>query len=136
MLTVCRSAYTGEMITVNNTLEATAFGSTDNINVLDIICDDIGDGDGVSKLELTLEVCRKLDKLAFRGGPCLFEMAHKRRAGVYLLDFVIGKLYSGIAIFFYCTQLRDNTRTSLDDGAWNIFSISTENGSQSDFLSN
>ena len=24
MLTVCRSAYTGEMITVNNTLEATA----------------------------------------------------------------------------------------------------------------
>lgn len=48
-------------------------------------------------------------------------MAHKRRAGVYLLDFVIGKLYSGIAIFFYCTQLRDNTRTSLDDGAWNIF---------------
>ena len=124
------------MMTVNNTLEATTFRSTDNINVLDILCYDVCDGDGVSKLELTLEVCRKFDKLALRGGSCLFEMAHKRRAGVYLFDFVIGKLYSGIAIFFYCTQLRDNTRTSLDNGAWNIFSISTENGSHSDFLSN
>ena len=136
MLTVGRSADTGEMMTVNNTLEATTFRSTDNINVLHVVSDNVGHGDGVSKLELTLEVCREFDKLALRGGPCLFEMAHKRRAGVYLFHFVIGKLYSGIAIFFYCTQLRDNTRTSLDDGAWNIFSISTENGSHSDFLSN
>ena len=136
MLTVGRTADTGEVITVNNTLEATTFRSTDNINVLNIIFNDVSDGDGVSKLEITLEISLKLNELALRGGPCLLEMAHKRRAGVYLLDFVIGKLYSGIAIFFYCTQLRDNTRTSLDDGAWNIFSISTENGSHSDFLSN
>ncbi len=69
VLTVGRSADTGEMITVNNTLEATAFGSTDNINVLHIICNDIGDGDGVSKLELTLEVSLKLNKLALRVVP-------------------------------------------------------------------
>ena len=55
---------------------------------------------------------------------------------MFLGDFVIGKLDGGITIFFNRTQLRDNTRTSLDDGAWNIFSISTENGSHSDFLSN
>ena len=63
-------------------------------------------------------------------------MPQKRRAGVYLFYFVIGKLYGGITIFFNRTQLRDNTRTSLDDGAWNVLSISTENGSHSDFLSN
>ena len=53
-----------------------------------------------------------------------------------LTHFVIGKLYSGITIFFYCTDLRDYAWTSLNDGAWNIFSIGTENGSHSDFLSN
>ena len=50
--------------------------------------------------------------------------------------FVIGKLYSGITIFLYCTELRNNARTSLDNGAWKILSIGTENGSHSDFLSN
>ncbi len=63
MLTVGRSAYSGEVMAVNNTLKAATFGSTDNVNVLDIILDDVRHGDGVSKLELTLEVCRKLDSL-------------------------------------------------------------------------
>ena len=135
MLTVGRSADTGEVITVDNTLEAFTLGSTDNINELDI-GHDVTDGDGVSELELTLEISGKLDEFALGGGPCLFEMALEGLAGVYLLDFVIGKLHGLIAVLFNSTQLRDNTRTSLDDGAWNIFSISTENGSHSDFLSN
>jgi hypothetical protein len=135
VLTVSGSADTGEVITVDNTLETLTFGSTDNINVLDIV-HDVTDGDGVSELELTLEVRRKLDELTLGGGPCLFEVPFKGLAGVYLFDFVIGKLHGLIAIFLKSAQLRDNTRTSLDDGAWNIFSISTENGSHSDFLSN
>ena len=134
MLTVGRSADTGEMITVDNALEAPTFRSTDNIYELDVVQD--VHGDGVSKLELSIEVCREFDKLALRSSSCLFEMPQLRRAGVYLLDFVIGKLHGFIAILFNGAQLRDNTRTSLDDGAWNIFSISTENGSHSDFLSN
>ena len=135
MLTVGRSADTGEVITVDNALETFTFRSTDNINELDI-GHDVTDGDGVSELELTREVRRKLDELALGGGPCLFEVPLQGLAGVYLFDFVIGKLYSGVTVLFNCTQLRDNTRTSLDDGAWNIFPISTENGSHSDFLSN
>ena len=55
---------------------------------------------------------------------------------MFFCGFVIGKLHGGITIFFYRTDLRNNTRTSLNNGAWNIFSISTENGSHSDFLSN
>ena len=55
---------------------------------------------------------------------------------MFLFFLVIGKLYSGITIFLYCTELRNNARTSLDNGAWNILSLGTENGSHSDFLSN
>jgi hypothetical protein len=126
----------GEVVTMDDTLETFTFRSTDNIDELDIILDDVRDGDGVSELELSLEVGLEFDQLALGSSPCLFEVPLQGLAGVYLLDFVIGKLYSGITIFLYCTQLRDNTRTSLDDGAWNVLSISTENGSHSDFLSN
>ena len=38
-----------------------------------------------------------------------------------LTHFVIGKLYSGITIFLYCTDLRDYAWTSLNDGAWIFF---------------
>ena len=135
MLTVGLTTYSGESVTLNYALETFTPRSTDNIYELDVI-HDVLDRDGVSELDLSREVCRKFDKLALRSGSCLFEMPLKRRAGVYFLDFVIGKLYSGITIFFNCTDLRDNTRTSLDDSAWNVLSISTENGSHSDFLSN
>ena len=71
-----------------------------------------------------------------RSGSCLCEMPFERGAGMFFCGFVIGKLHGGITIFFYRTDLRNNTWTSLNNGAWNIFSISTENGSHSDFLSN
>lgn len=48
-------------------------------------------------------------------------MPFERGAGVFLCGFVIGELYGGITIFFYRTELRNNTRTSLNNGAWNIF---------------
>ena len=64
-----RSADTGEVITVDNALEAFALGSTDNINELDAVQD--VNSDGVSKLELTLKVRRKFDELTLGGGPCL-----------------------------------------------------------------
>ena len=136
MLAVCLSAYTGEMITVNNALETFTFRSTDYVNEINAILKDVLDCDYVAKLKFLCEVCLKFDKLALRCGSCLFEVARKSLAGVLFCNFVIGKLYSGITIFFYCTELRNNARTSLDNGAWNIFSISPENGSHSDFFSN
>ena len=63
-------------------------------------------------------------------------MSLKGLAGMFFFDFVIGKLYSGITIFFNCTDLRNNTWTSLNNSAWKIFSLGTENGSHSDFFSN
>ena len=63
-------------------------------------------------------------------------MALQSLAGLLLFFLVIGKLNSGVTIGFDRANLRDNTRTSFNDGAWNILSISTEDGNHSDFLSN
>ena len=130
------SADTGETITVNNALETLTFRSTDNVDELDTLVEDVLNSHDVAKLELGGEVVGDLYELFLGSGPCLFEMALKSLAGVLFCCFVIGKLYSGITIFFDCTNLRDNTRTSLDNSARYILTVGTENGSHSDFLSN
>ena len=135
MLAVSLSADTGEMITVNNALETLSFRSSDYIDEGNII-ENVLYGDDVAELKLLREVRREFDELSLRCGTCLFEVPLKRLAGVLFCSFVIGKLHGGITIFFYRTYLRNNTRPSFDDGAWNILSISTEDGSHSDFLSN
>ena len=130
------AAYTCESVALDDALESLTLGCTDDINERDAFADNIGEGHGVAEIKFPCEIGLKLDQFALGSGSCLFEMPLKRRAGVFFCGFVIGKLYSGITIFFDCTDLRNNTRPSFDDGAWNIFSISTENGSHSDFLSN
>jgi hypothetical protein len=126
----------GEVMTVYDTLETLTLGRTDDVDERNLVLEDVLDGDDVTEGEFTGEVRRELDELLLGSGTCLFEVPLERLAGVFFGSFVIGKLYSGITIFFNCTQLRDNTRPSFDNGAWNVFSISTENGSHSDFLSN
>ncbi len=136
MLAVGDAADTCEMVTVDNALETFTFRSTDDIHVLDILSEDVRDGKGVAQVELSCKVSLELGKLALGSGAGFVEVPFESCAGVFLAHFVIGKLYGGIAVFFNRTYLRDNTRTSLDNGAWNIFSISTEHGNHSDFLSN
>jgi hypothetical protein len=136
VLAVGLSAYTGEAMAVHNTLETLTFGSTDDIHERHTFLEDVRYGESVAKLEFALEISRKLDKFAHGSDPCLCEVALEGLAGVLFCGFVIGKLHCGIAVFFYSADLRDNARTSLDDGAWKILSISTENGSHSDFFSN
>jgi hypothetical protein len=136
VLTVGLSAYTGEPVAMHDALEPFTFRSADNVHEVDALVDNILDLEDVTKLELLLEICRELDELALRSGTGLFEMPHQRRAGVLFADFVIGKLYSLITVGFHCTDLRDNARTSLDNGARYILTVGTENGSHSDFLSN
>jgi len=135
VLTMSGAADSCETMTFYNALESFTLRSTDNIDELHLF-EYIAECYGVAEFELSLEVCREFDKLTLRGGSCLFKMPFERGAGMLFSRFVIGKLYSGITIFLYCTNLRNNTWTSLNNGAWNIFSISTENGSHSDFLSN
>ena len=136
MLTVSLSAYSGETMTVNNALETLTLRGTDDVNISHILSEDVGHSELVTEFQLSLEVRLELDELTHRSGSCLFKMPHQRRAGVLFVGFVIGKLYSGITIFLYCTELRNNARTSLDNGAWYVLTIGTENGSHSDFFSN
>jgi hypothetical protein len=136
VLAVCLATYSGESVALDDALESFTLRSTNDIYERNAFTENVRDRKGVAKFELSCEVCLELDKLALRSGSCLFEVPLKRRAGVLFCSFVIGKLYSGITIFFYCTELRNNARTSLDNGAWNILSLGTENGSHSDFLSN
>jgi hypothetical protein len=63
-------------------------------------------------------------------------MALQSLAGALLFLFVIGKLHGGITVGFYSANLRDNTRTSLNDSARDILPVGTEDGNHSDFLSN
>ena len=135
VLTMGLAAYTCESVTLYNALKTFTFGYSDNIYERNVL-KNVRKRNGVTELKLPFEVCGELHKLAFRGGSCLCKMALEGFAGVLFCSFVIGKLYSGITIFLYCTNLRNNARTSLNYGAWNIFSISTENGCHSDFLSN
>jgi hypothetical protein len=129
------TADTGESVALDDALESLTLGGTDDIDELDV-SEDIFDRQGVAQAQFLSEILRELDEFAHRSGTCLLEMALKRRAGMLLCGFVIGKLDGGVPIGLNRLNLRNNTWTSLNDGAWNIFSISTENGSHSDFLSN
>ena len=136
MLTVSLAADAGETITVYNALETLTFRSADNVAVLHILGEDVLYCELVSELELSLEVVLELDELPHGSNSCLLEMPLKRRAGVLFCCFVIGKLHCRITVGLHGADLRDNARTSLDDGAWYVLTISTENGCHSDFLSN
>ena len=136
MLTVSFTADAGEAVTLHDALETLTFGSTDNVHELYIIRNDVCYCDDVSELELSCEVCGEFHELLLGSSSCLFKMTLQGRAGAFLFLFVIGKLDCFVTIGFHSANLRDNTRTSLDDGAWNILSISTEDGNHSDFLSN
>ena len=136
MLAVSLAAYTLKVMTVYYALETFTFRSTDDVHKFYVLTDDIGKRKGVAQFQLSLEISLELYELLLRSGSCLFEMPHERRAGMLFCSFVIGKLYGGITIFFYRANLCDNARTSLNNSAWYVLTLGTENGSHSDFLSN
>ena len=135
MLAMCLSSDSRKAVTLHDSLETFTFRSTDNVYIR-CVREYIGDSKGVTELKLLSEIRLEFDEFALRRGSCLFKMPLQRLAGMLLTHFVIGKLYSGITIILYCTDLRDYAWTSLNNGAWNVLSIGTENGSHSDFLSN
>jgi hypothetical protein len=136
VLAVGLAADSCEAVAVHNALETLTLRSTDHVHERDLSLEDVLNGDHVAELELPAVICGEFDKLALGSGTGLFEMPHQRRAGVLFTHFVIGKLYSLVTVGFDSTDLRDNARTSLDNGARYVLTVGTENGSHSDFLSN
>ena len=135
ILAVGLTTYALESVAFHNALETFTLGSSGDVHPLDTF-GKVCEGDHLAELQLHGEIILEFHELALRRGFCLFEMALKGLAGVFFLDIVIGKLYSGITIFLDCTDLRNNTRTSLNNGARHIFAGGIENGSHSDFFSN
>ena len=135
MLAMCLAAHSAEAVALDNSLESFTFRCSHNVHIR-CVSEYIGNRKCVTELKLLSEIRLELDEFALRCGSCLFKMPLQRLAGMLLTHFVIGKLYSGITIILYCTDLRDYAWTSLNNGAWNVLSIGTENGSHSDFLSN
>ena len=135
VLTVGLAAYAREAVTLHDALETFTFGSTDDVDELDI-GEDVSNAQDVAQFELSREVGREFDHLLLGSGSCLFEVPFQGSAGVFFFLFAIGKLYSGITIFFDCTHLRDNTRPSFNNSAWYILTLGTEDGNHSDFFSN
>ena len=84
MLSVGRPADAGEVITVHDALETFTFRSTDDVHELDVFSDDVSEREGVAQFQLSREVRRKFDELALGSGSCLFKMALKSLAGVFL----------------------------------------------------
>ena len=128
-------SYSLESVTFHYALETLSFGSPDDIHEHPL-CKDVRNSQLVAKLQFLLKVGLELYKLLLRRNAGFVKVTFKRLGSPFFLFFVIGKLHSGITVFFNRAELRNNTRTSLNDGAWKIFSIGTENGSHSDFLSN
>ena len=135
MLTVCTAAYSLESMTFDYALEAFALGGSHNIDEHSF-GENVRNRKLVAEFEILCKVSLELDKFLLRRNTCLVKVTFKCLGGVLFFLFVIGKLHCGITVCFHCAQLRNNARTSLNNGAWNIFSIGTENGSHSDFLSN
>ena len=136
VLTVGLAADALEVVAMYNSLETLTLGSTDDVDERNLVVEDVLYGNHVAELELSAEVRREFDEFLLRSSSCLCKMALEGRTGLLFFLFVIGKLYSGVTVLFNCTDLRDNAGTSLDNGAWHVLTISTENGSHSDFLSN
>ena len=135
MLTMGLATDTGETMTLYDALESLTLRSADHIDELDIR-EDVSDCERVAELELSGEIGREFDQFLLGRHACLFEVALQSLAGVLFLFLVIGKLNGGVTIGFDRTNLRDNTRTSLNDGARDILPVGTEDGNHSDFFSN
>ena len=104
-----------------------------NLPQTDYILKDV-DLDSVAQLVVSRETF-ELGQVSHWGYSCLFKVTHKRLCCMLLSGFLETELKSIVAVMFTCLDLSNHTRTQFDNSAWRIYTIGTENGSHSDFLS-
>ena len=127
-----RLTYTAKAVTTNYPLETLTFRSTYYIHI-DYILKDV-DLDSVAQLVVSRETF-ELGQVSHWGYSCLFKVTHERLCCMLLSGFLETELKSIVAVMFTCLDLSNHTRTQFDNSAWRIYTIGTENGSHSDFLS-
>src|ERR1044071_8687621 len=120
-------------MTFHYTLESFSFRDTADINDLPfskhVQCDNIAYVFAVFEAfefsDLTLRCSLRFRKVTFH---CLRSML--------LLLLVKSKLECFVAVGFFGFYLRNHARTGLDNCAWYIFTIGTEDAGHSDFFTN
>ena len=132
VLTVSSLTYSTKSMSFNYTLEAFTFRSTNNVNISRIIeqlhCN------SVSQIQFCFKIF-ELGQVSLRSYTSFFKVPHQRFGSMLFLFVLETYLNSCIAVFLNTLNLSNYTRTSFDNSAWYIFTISTENGCHSDFLS-
>jgi len=132
VLTVSSLTYTTKMMSLNDTLETFTFRSSNHVHISNVI--EELNSDYITQIEFLFETL-ELGQVALGCYSSSFKVAHQRLGSMFLFCFLETYLDSCIAIFFYTLNLSNDTRTSFDNSAWYVFTISTENGCHSDFLS-
>ena len=134
VLTVSLTAYSLETMAFNNALKSLTFGGTDNIYLLiglkKLVC-----GDLVTSLQLKTETF-ELNQMSLRCYSSLVKMAFFSTVGVLFVLFFKAQLNSFVAVSLHRFDLSNDTGTGFNNSAWNVLSISTEDGRHADFFSN
>lgn len=128
------TAYTLETMAFNNALKSLTFGGTDNIYLLTGF-KELVNGDLVTGLQLKAETF-ELNQMSLRSYSSLVKMAFLSTVGVLFAFFFKAQLNGFVAVSLNRLDLSNNTGTGFNNSAWNVLSISTEDGRHADFFSN
>ena len=132
MLTMCRLADTAKAVALYDTLITFSFRSGYYVNKRGIVKQLYIHH--IAQVELCFKVF-ELSQVPFGGYAGLCKMSHQGFRGMLFLLILKTELNSCITVLFNRLQLSNHTRTCFDNSAWNIFSLGTEYGNHSDFLS-
>ena len=135
MLAVSLITDTAETVTGDDTLETFTFRSTNDIDKFAFLED--ADGKHLTIfLFMTLFKARKLCKILLRSSVGFCKVTFHGLVGAAFFLFAKSELDGLIAIFLNCSYLCDDTRTSFNHCARNLFSVGIKKTGHTDFLSN
>ena len=132
VLTVGALAYATETVTLYHTLETFTLRGT--LDVDEVILIEEVDCDGVTEIVLAVKSF-ELGQVALGSYSGFLEVAGLRFCSVLLFLLDEANLNCVITVGFDSLDLGNYARTYFDNSARNIFSVGTENGCHSDFLS-
>ena len=135
VLAVCRLAYTGKSVALDNALKSLTLGGADHIDKLPFLEDP--NADLVSELQVfnSFPVLIFADHALGRSS-CFLEMAFECRWGVLFLAFDCGDLQGAVSIDILGTNLGYHIGHRLDHGTRNVFTLFVEDAGHSYFFPN
>ena len=133
MLAVSEVTNTAKTVTSDNALEAFTFGGADDVDVFAFLEDIHGQYFTMFFL-VALFKAAKFGEIAFGSGVGLSEMAFHGLGGVVFFFFTKSQLDGLVTIFFDGFYLCDDTRTSFNNSARNLFSVGIKKTGHSDFF--